>query len=740
MLHIDSTGVTVRRSRHSHSESESSFLDAHTNALLRITSAIEIATTLDELLLLALGETAQFIEVPRSGIVLLREDTHSAQLVGTYPPRVTLPPPVNVDQTAYVQHVIENRQSQQIYDVNTEPATIEVDCLISDEGLSSLLLVPLVAQDKAIGVLLLGTLDTPRHFNDTEIALVRALIGPLAAAVSAFQTREAFRRRNAELATLNDIANAVTSSLDARQVYHTVVKQLNEYFRVDAGSLLMRDEETGELEFVMTMEGGEEKLAGVRLPRGRGVAGHVAETQHYEIVHDPRNDPRFYSKISESTGYVTHSILCVPMLIKGRTVGVIELLNKREGEFTHEDATRLMRMATTIGIALENARLFQQVVTGRDQLKALINSTNDGILMADMHSIVQTANPTAASVFQMPEDMMIGQHIDDLLHLLHSRSRNITTPSWLNEDTQDSAISAVYELELRGNRHRCIRHFALPVRDTEQVQIGQLVLLQDVSKERELAQLRDDFTGMLVHDLRAPITTIMNGISMMRRGLGGPVSEQQTNLLNVSYKSSQAMLEMVNTLLDISKMEQGSMPLNYEPISPYDLVDEPLKRLRVLAEEHHIHLNEQLPLDLPLIEADREKVVRVLQNLLDNAIKFSPSNSAVTLGVAHVQTNESGVQQYTHTETAALPVRLPNLPADNWMVFWVHDEGTGIPSQYHDRIFEKFGQINNRKMRGTGLGLTFCKLAVESHGGRIWLESMEGEGSTFALVLPLTHD
>ena len=133
-------------------------------------------------------------------------------------------------------------------------------------------------------------------------------------------------------------------------------------------------------------------------------------------------------------------------------------------------------------------------------------------------------------------------------------------------------------------------------------------------------------------------------------------------------------------------------------------------------------------INLPLIEADDEKIVRVLQNLLDNAIKFSPTGATVTVG-AHFFTPD-------HPLPEDVPLH-PPLDSGEWLIFWTQDRGMGIPPAYHERIFEKFGQVRGRKVRGTGLGLTFCKLAVEAHGGQIWLESEEGVGSVFAFALPL---
>lgn len=709
---------------------EPSLVDIRTGALLRITTAIETATTLDELLLLSLNEFVQLLDVPLGGIALLNDDRTRAHLVSIYPPRVTMPPGVALVETNYLPHAINDRQPVQIYDLPTEPGSSALYQWLVEEGVRSLLLVPLVAQDEVAGVLVLATISEPRHFTDGEIALSRVMAGQLAAAIASFRLTEAAQRRTAELATLNEIAATVTSSLDTREIYHLVVRQINEYFCVDAGSLLMRDDETGDLEFVMTLEAGEEKLAGVRVPRGQGVVGYVAETQHYAIVPDVQNDPRFYRKVSEDVGYITRSILCVPMVVKRRTIGVIELLNKRDGDFTEEDAERLARMATTVGVALENARLFQQVSDGRDRLEAILNSTADGILMADMHGIVVTANPMAIQLLQMRKEAIIGQPLADLLEILRTRALSVSAPSWLNGNTDQPNV---IELEFGGAQHRFIRHLALPVRDTYSDEIGQLALFHDVSKERELDQLRDDYTGMLIHDLRAPLTSIMNGIMMVKRGLGGPISKQQQDLLAIAHQGSQTMLEMVNTLLDISRLEQGSPTLNPEPLSPYVIIDETFDRLRPSAQGQNVRLQQQLVGGLPLIEADREKLIRVLQNLLDNAIKFAPSGSEITLGARHIPITPDGPAVLEPT----LPVNLPPLREGEWLVLWVRDQGPGIPAQYHERIFEKFGQVRGRKVRGTGLGLTFCKLAVEAHGGRIWLESVEDAGSTFALALPL---
>jgi NtrC-family two-component system sensor histidine kinase KinB len=711
--------------------------DLRPDSLLRIAAAIETAVTLDELLMLGLNEIAKLLDLANSGVILLSDGGQRAQLASTSPPRRELPPPFALAETTVLQRVVAERQSMQI-SVSRDlakpgvgPATLQLLPLLSAEEIESLLLIPLVAQDSCLGVLVFASVGTPRHFSPGEVAHARLLAGQFAAAITSFRTTEKAERRTAELATLNDIAAAVTSSLDTREVYHLVMQKINEYFRVEAGSLLMLDEETEELVFVMTLEAGEEKLFGVRVPRGQGIVWSVAEAQRYDIVNDAQNDPRFFRDVSDSVGYEVSTILCVPILVKGRTIGVIELLNKREGHFTEEEAVRLMRMAATIGVAIENARLFQTVTTVRDRLEAILNSTNDGILMADMRDVVVTANPAAARLLQAHSDALIGRPLNAVLSELRARAGSVSAPSWLNDGSDE-----VVELELASPQRCFLRHYLLPVCEASGAQIGRLALFQDVSKARELEQLREDYTGMLVHDLRAPLTAIMNGIMMVKRGLGGPIAEQQQELLGIAHQGSQTMLEMINTLLDIAKLEQGHMTLNCEPLSPYAVVDQTLDRLRVVADGQRVNLGQELAVGLPLVEADREKLVRVLQNLLDNAIKFSPVGGTVTLGAWFVR-----IEAGQPAEPGSLPIHLPKLVDGDWLMFWVRDQGPGIPAQFHERVFEKFGQVRGgRKIRGTGLGLTFCKLAVEAHGGKIWLQSSEGSGSTFALVLPLSPE
>ncbi|ABU59470.1 sensor histidine kinase [Roseiflexus castenholzii] len=703
---------------------QSSVLDPRLDGLMRIAQAAETAATLEQLLYRSLIELNRLFQSDRAFVLLV--DASGRMTLACEHPSPGDAPALTLDSLAGAIDVIRMRRPVVI---ETEKAREGWDiALLRARGVQTMIVTPLIACDEALGVLAVCSANAARVFGSEEVAFIRTLSGQMALAIASFRSRDAAERRTQELKTLNEIAATVTSTLDTHEVYRLVVQQLSDYFHVEAGSLLLLDESTGDLEFVMTIEGGEEKLAGIRVPAGQGVVGHVVRTGRWEIVHDVTRDPRFYSKISETTGFPTRSILCVPMIARGRVIGAIELLNKIGGDFDEEEAQRLMRMAAFIAVAIENARLFQQIAAGRDRMASILNSTADGILMADMRGDIQLANPLAARICACTEEALIGRRIDDVVTELQARAHEVSAPAW-GQDA--SAPVQIRDLALTDGMHRYVRLLRLPVYDAHNEPHGELLILRDITQERELEQLREDYTSMLVHDLRAPLTSIMNGIMMLQRGIVGPVNEQQQELLKIAYQGSQTMLHLINTLLDISKLEQGQMTLDLKPLPIFSVIDQAIERLHNLASSRHVTIEQRLAPYLPPVEIDGEKIVRVLQNLLDNAIKFSPPQSVVTIGA------------FLAGSTSPLPEDAPvhlSIEGEDYLVVWVQDRGPGIPPAYFQRIFEKFGQVRGRKVRGTGLGLTFCRLAVEAHGGRIWVESVEGSGSVFAFTLPVRRD
>lgn len=230
--------------------------------------------------------------------------------------------------------------------------------------------------------------------------------------------------------------------------------------------------------------------------------------------------------------------------------------------------------------------------------------------------------------------------------------------------------------------------------------------LQSYKRLQEMERLRDDMRNMIVHDLRTPLTAVIVGVDMVR--MHGELNQSQQELMAVAAAGGRTLLAMINDLLDVEKMESGTAQLDRAELSASALVDGAVEQVTALAREAGTALITDIAPGLPAFSGDEKSLSRTLVNLIANAIKFTRGGT-VTISVS--QPDEENIR------------------------FAVRDTGAGIPAAAFERIFEKFGQLDSRR-GGTGLGLAFCKLAVEAHGGRIKVESTPEVGSTFSFTIP----
>lgn len=235
-------------------------------------------------------------------------------------------------------------------------------------------------------------------------------------------------------------------------------------------------------------------------------------------------------------------------------------------------------------------------------------------------------------------------------------------------------------------------------------------LQENYDQLKKLEDLRDNLTHMVVHDMRSTLMGITGNAQLLDIVAGNKLNSHERSLLNGVLSSGMVLVDMVNSLLDICRMEQGKMPLTITSVDIDILIQNALNSLGSLAKTVPLFYQKQF---LPLqVNCDENLVTRVIANLVGNAIKFTPKEGKIVISV----------------ENSGDSARL-----------CVADTGCGIPREYHEKIFEKFGQVEirqNGKMQSTGLGLTFCKLAVEAHGSKIGMESEVNKGSTFWFTLP----
>jgi signal transduction histidine kinase len=267
-----------------------------------------------------------------------------------------------------------------------------------------------------------------------------------------------------------------------------------------------------------------------------------------------------------------------------------------------------------------------------------------------------------------------------------------------------------------GSPERHVERTLAPVRDQEGAIAGWLLLFRDVTEEVELARLRDDMMHMLVHDLRSPLAVLKGSVEVLERSFARRDVERFDGTLEMAGRSIDRMLALVNQLLEINDLESGRLAIHPEAVEASRLLESAAERLRPLAVRAELDVGVRADPNLPLLHVDPELVGRVLHNLLDNAIKFTPNGGRIELWA-----------------------KPPDEVTLDRLLVGVTDDGIGIPPEAQTRLFKKFQQAVSKKGRrvGTGLGLPFCKLAVEAHGGEIWVESEIGKGSTFVMMLPV---
>ncbi len=408
-------------------------------------------------------------------------------------------------------------------------------------------------------------------------------------------------------------------------------------------------------------------------------------------------------------------LLVVPLTLGERTLGIIEATTSNPAGFGPSADWTAQSIAFQTAIALENTELYQWTRAGHDRLIAILNSSREGIIMVDLDGKMLLANKLVGEMIGIDRRKLENNFLDNPAlklesHLGYEDGDIPRLLAALAHHTTYYARNSIFEA--KGTERSILQRNDSPVFDSDGELIGWLIVLRDVTQQRELEQSRHHLTEMIVHDLRGPLTAILSGLTLLKthidEGSGSPVVGQA---LTISERSVQQMLGLVDSLLTMSKLEGGSMKLHLERTDPVLIVREIAEIY--IAEANKAGIIMQMNLEpVPDVELDREKFARVIGNLIDNALKFTPAGGQINLG-------------------------LRQLPGH--FEFQITDSGPGVPMEYRDRIFDRYAQVPgvSGRRRGTGIGLAFCKLTVEAHGGRIWVDDHQNGGSAFILRIPL---
>ncbi len=628
------------------------------------------------------------------------------------------------------------------------PASLQSDWRIAN---LAVLTAPLVTQRGIAGIIVCqGDVHTLADRSQQEFvrsvasqAAIALENARLYAEVRAFNVKLEARinERTQELRTLNEIALEVNSSLDNDTIMNNSLTRLAQLIGVEHGSIMLLDRETDQL-INSAVLGRHGNVGSVRFPLGKGIVGKVAQNRKPLNVPDVTTDPNWEPPPEDdASAKRSGSMIAVPLIAHHELLGVLVLSHEQTGYFRDEHLRLLTAAANQIAIGIYNAQMYQQVEQqywrryemqqlqekAVSQSTAILQSLSDGVIVCDQNGAVITVNLAAEKILDRPIDELVTWNLGDLLRRLLGRRvgelplDDLLAHPW-DERTQPRTLSTTFQIG-----PRTISVTLDPVISTKEELLGAVAVFRDRTREVESDRLKTEFIGTVSHELRTPMTSIKGFTQLLAMGNLGPVNETQREFLNIIQSNAERMIAIINDLLDITKIETGSVELEIRPIHVAETLSKVLLDLQAKVHERQQTLTLSLPAGLPLVRADAHRFNQILFNLVSNAVKYTPRGGSITIEAREV------------TAEAVPEDEREGLRPGRYIQIDVRDTGVGIAPDDVPRIWERFYRTENPlkvEAGGTGLGLSLVKPLVRLLGGRIWVESQINVGSTFSFVLP----
>ncbi len=623
-------------------------------------------------------------------------------------------------------------------DIETEPRLVTLLPLARQEGFRGVIDLPLLGRRGLFGVLTVYFANV-HHPSTNEMEVLTTFASQAATAIENARlyaavsherdrarrlyekTDAALAHRVEELTAIEEVSRQLTSTLELQRVMDPVLERALQATGAERGVIALYEQEQHGLR-LLAQSGYPPEVRRYQAepwPDDQGITGRVARSGVTALVPEVVHDADYVQAAHE-----TQSEIGVPIIHDHTVIGVITLESDRPAAFTLEQIRFVELLARHAAIGMNNAQLFQQVTEAHDRLQAVLNSTRDAVIVQDITGRVILANPRAGEIFgpEGEEWLWLNDPLD-LSQVMASRmaqDREVDTDRLAEiirrlSDRPDEAADVTFSFG--GDSHRrYVDGTASPVVSASGQVIGRVAVLRDVTHQHELEQFREDMTSMLIHDLQGPLAAVISSLEILRDDYqvdsGAP-----GELVRIGLGSGRKLLGRIESLLRIRQLEEKQVRLDLRTVPLSEVIQPIVQEYRSTATTSKIALEVNLASGLPPVVVDEEIIGRLFGNLLDNALKYTPTGGRIEIR-ASLESSADG----PHALCA------------------VTDSGPGIAAEVQETIFERFrrgAKPRPGRRGGTGIGLTYCRLAIEAHGGRIWVESQVGHGSTFYLTLPV---
>ncbi len=495
-----------------------------------------------------------------------------------------------------------------------------------------------------------------------------------------------------QLQLLNQISDELNKDLDLDKMLQRVIDLTVTHFRALNGSIMLFDENNRVSKYILQQKNVSDaqahRIVGQVLTEG--FAGWVLKHGRGDVILDTQNDDRWYTFPNQP--YEARSVIATPLTRRNHILGVLTINHDEPNRFSHRDLSLLNAIAGQAAIALENAQLFRQTELERAKLSAIINSTQDVIIVTQgpEHRVL-LMNAAAEKALRVEAGSWHNRPLSEVTLL----------PDVLRFQTADPPTSG--ELKLPDGRTLLASTMDVPG-------VGRLTLMHDITALKALDKMKSEFITTFTHDLAAPLAAIKGHIELMQ--IDGPLTDQQEEDLSAIRMAVDQMRTLVKDLLELNRLESLKNFFRCD-IVLQDMLKKTCQTFQPMAAAKHIELALEANSRNLVTQGNPTLISRAIDNLVENAIKYTRPEGKVTLSL-------------TRRKKEALVA--------------VRDTGVGISAEDLPLVFDKFFRAHapeENEVPGSGLGLSIVKTIVERHGGQVWVESEKGVGSVFTIALPL---
>lgn len=522
---------------------------------------------------------------------------------------------------------------------------------------------------------------------------------------------EEIKRRIDQISAINTVAATVGHSLDLNITLDTALQAVVSVLGAEAAGISLIDEEAREVvlraqfgwmnDFVVSNP--------MRIPLGRGMSWQVINNDDV-VVHNNLTGQEEYA-VPSFRDEAFRSIAMAPMHARSKVIGILSIMSHSANRFDEASVNVLRSIADTVGIAIDNARMHEQHVEQENWLAAILHSSADGIIATDQNSRITLVNEAAARMLDVEPHALMGVPLREA-HIQVRVQEKLLQALVSDEPAPYSSFRVMLETG------RELWVIISQVRIPQQVEMrhkprdGWVILLQDISHVRASEVARVQFIQAAAHDMKNPLSVAQSSIHMLH-GMLSQTDESVTEVLNIAGDSISRVQRLIDDMLHIEKIEAG-YGFALEEVDLREMCYEVIAQATPLLQNAKIEHQMQIAADVPLVVVlDREWMTRALLNYLENAAKYASSSQ----------------------------VEFRVFARDGWLHFEVQDGGPGIPAMALSRVFERFFRLDDRKeVRGSGLGLAIVRSVAEAHHGQPYVQSEEGQGATFGIMIPLKQD